>query len=81
MECGIQVWFTLPHYFSSDITIICASHRIALLLDYKYIIFSNNDVLVPPGAVDEVRTNLRHEALVVPLTTRTGAGHNPTQVI
>lgn len=56
-------------------------YYIATLLKYKYIIFSNNDVLVPHGTIEIVRAALRDEALVVPLTTRKGAGHNPTQSI
>ena len=56
-------------------------YHIASLLKYRYIIFSNNDVLVPHGTVELVRTALKEEALVVPLTTQKGAGHNPTQSI
>ena len=56
-------------------------YYIATLLKYRYIIFSNNDVLVPHGTIEIVQTALREEALVVPLTTRKGAGHNPTQSI
>ena len=56
-------------------------YHVATLLKYRYVIFSNNDVLVPHGAIDIVRSSLQHEALVVPLTTRKGAGHNPSQSI
>lgn len=56
-------------------------YHIAKLLKYQYIIFSNNDVLVPHGTIEFVRSALKDEALVVPLTTRKGAGHNPTQSI
>jgi hypothetical protein len=50
------------------------------MLKYNYVIFSNNDVLVPHGVVDITRMALKSEALVVPLTTKKGAGHNPKQV-
>jgi hypothetical protein len=56
-------------------------YHVAMLLKYRYIIFSNNDVLVPHGTIDIVRSSLMDEALVVPLTTKKGAGHNPTQSI
>jgi hypothetical protein len=56
-------------------------YYIAALLQYRFIIFSNNDVLVPHGTIEVVRTALQEEALVVPLTTKKGAGHNPTQSI
>jgi hypothetical protein len=55
--------------------------RIAKYLKYKYVIFANNDILVPHGAVDICRMSLLTEALVVPMTTKKGAGHNPSQVI
>jgi hypothetical protein len=54
--------------------------RVAKRQGYKYVIFANNDVLVPPGAVDTIRKVMVNEALVVPLTTELGAGHNPAQV-
>lgn len=47
---------------------------------YKYIIFANNDILVPYGAIHALRRDLLNEVLVVPLTTLKGAGHNPGQV-
>ena len=47
---------------------------------YKYIIFANNDILVPYGAIHALRRDLMNEVLVVPLTTLKGAGHNPGQV-
>lgn len=50
-------------------------------MGYKNLIFLNNDVLVPRGAIAELRTDLEDNALVVPLTTTKGAGHNPAQVI
>lgn len=56
-------------------------YYIATLLKYRFIIFSNNDVLVPHGSISIVQEALEDEALIVPLTTRKGAGHNPTQSI
>ena len=47
---------------------------------YSYVIFANNDVLVPHGAIESIRKDLQNEVLVVPLTTMKGAGHNPGQV-
>ena len=47
---------------------------------YKFIIFANNDILVPYGAIHALRRDLMNEVLVVPLTTLKGAGHNPGQV-
>lgn len=47
---------------------------------YGYVIFANNDVLVPHGAIESIRNDLQNEVLVVPLTTMKGAGHNPGQV-
>jgi hypothetical protein len=55
--------------------------RIAKYLKYKYVIFANNDILVPHGAVDICRRSLVSEAIVVPMTTKKGAGHNPSQSI
>lgn len=52
--------------------------RIGKILKYKYLIFANNDILVPQGAVDMCRRGLLTEALVVPMTTKKGAGHNPS---
>jgi glycosyltransferase involved in cell wall biosynthesis len=55
-------------------------YYLAVAMEYKYVIFANNDILVPKGAVRELRRVLMKEALVVPLTTYKGAGHNPSQV-
>ena len=54
-------------------------YRVAKELGYRYVMFANNDVLVPPGTIDMMRKVLVDEALVVPLTTELGAGHNPAQ--
>ena len=59
---------------------ICVSLRVAKHLGYKHIIFTNNDVLVPSGAIDLIRKVLPGQPIVVPLTTELGAGHNPAQV-
>jgi hypothetical protein len=55
-------------------------YYLAVAMGYKYVVFANNDILVPKGAVRELRRVLMTEALVVPLTTYKGAGHNPSQV-
>lgn len=55
-------------------------YEFAKLSGYKYVFFLNNDVLVPRGAVAEMRRDLLREILVVPTTTTAGAGHNPAQV-
>ncbi len=43
-------------------------------------IFTNNDVLVPRGAIDNIKRDLKNEIIVVPLSSAKGAGHNPPQV-
>ena len=48
---------------------------------YANLILSNNDVLVPSGAVAGVQRALRDYPFVVPMSTLKGAGHNPTQAI
>ena len=55
--------------------------QLGIAMGYSYVIFANNDLLIPEGAVDAIRRELENEALVVPLTTIEGAGHNPMQVI
>jgi glycosyltransferase involved in cell wall biosynthesis len=55
-------------------------YELAVALGYKYVIFANNDILVPRGAAHEMRRVLMDEVLTVPLTTLKGAGHNPSQV-
>jgi len=46
--------------------------------NYKYIVLTNNDILVPNGALSEMVDvfNKWPFSLVVPLSTRYGAGHN-----
>lgn len=56
-----------------------SGYELAVRLKYKYVFFINNDVLVPAKAIDYMRRELLHEALIVPMTTRKGAGHNPIQ--
>jgi hypothetical protein len=53
---------------------------LAIQLNYKYVIFSNNDVIVPSGAINQLRMDLLNNSLVVPLTSAVGSGHNPAQV-
>lgn len=53
----------------------------AVKLRYKYIFYINNDVLLPYTALASMRKVLLYEAVVVPLTTSVGAGHNPSQSI
>jgi GT2 family glycosyltransferase len=46
--------------------------------EYKYVIISNNDVLVPPGAIKEMVEVFEKWpfSLVVPMSSVAGAGHN-----
>ena len=46
--------------------------------EYKYLILSNNDILVPNGALNELVEIFERWpfSLVVPMTSITGAGHN-----
>ena len=55
-------------------------YRIAVALGYKYVVFTNNDVLLTTGSVALMTRGLSQHALVVPLTTEKGAGHHPPQV-
>ena len=50
---------------------------------YKYIVLANNDILVPKGAIEELKIVLDRWpcSLVVPLSTNTGCGHNKLQSI
>ena len=60
-------------------------YQIAKEAGYKYIIFLNNDVIIPEKAVgaflhDMFSTKRKNPpALLSPLSNRKGAGHNPTQ--
>eukprot|EP01038_Epipyxis_sp_PR26KG_P010841 gene10841-14552_t len=56
-------------------------YEIANSMGYKHIIFTNNDVLVTSLSVKILNKELRTKALVVPLTSPRGAGHNPVQSI
>lgn len=56
------------------------AYRVALQMGYSYLIYANNDVIVPADALKEMRRMLRVAEVVVPLTTPRGAGHNPIQV-
>jgi glycosyltransferase involved in cell wall biosynthesis len=39
-------------------------HRFAVALGYKYIVFANNDILVPMGALDIIKEQLLKNTLV-----------------
>ena len=59
-------------------------YRFAKRHKYSYVIFANNDALVPSGAIEMIQASLMsgqsdHVGLVVPLTSKKGAGHNPSQ--
>ena len=54
-------------------------YRLAVALGYKNILFTNNDVLLTSSAVHLINLGLRLNSLVVPLTTKKGAGHLPIQ--
>eukprot|EP00597_Dinobryon_sp_UTEXLB2267_P004149 CAMPEP_0170062350 /NCGR_PEP_ID=MMETSP0019_2-20121128/3606_1 /TAXON_ID=98059 /ORGANISM="Dinobryon sp., Strain UTEXLB2267" /LENGTH=1130 /DNA_ID=CAMNT_0010268469 /DNA_START=454 /DNA_END=3846 /DNA_ORIENTATION=+ len=55
--------------------------QFAVSMDYKYVIFTNNDVLVTEDGLRILQSELRKESLVVPLTSHKGAGHNVLQSI
>ena len=50
---------------------------------YRYLVIANNDILVPKGSISEMRNVLDKwpSSLVVPMSTRLGAGHQPEQCI
>eukprot|EP01031_Cornospumella_fuschlensis_P034176 gene34176-41370_t len=54
-------------------------YRLAVALGYAHVLFINNDVLVPPHALRLLHWSLAQHALVTPMTTERGAGHNPAQ--
>lgn len=54
-------------------------YNFARSFGYKYVIFANNDVLVPRGAIHVLVEDLKRHTVVVPMTSRVGAGHNPSQ--
>lgn len=51
--------------------------------DYTYLAISNNDVLIPDGAIQELKEALsfRPSSLVAPMSTEKGCGHNKDQSI
>ena len=55
-------------------------YELAVAMGYKYLIFTNNDVLVSLSGIKLMQRELKDEVLVVPLTSSRGAGHNPSQV-
>lgn len=54
--------------------------QVSVKMGYKYVTFTNNDVLVTKDGIKQLHDVLRREALVVPMTSTLGAGHNPAQV-
>ena len=56
------------------------AYAFAVEMGYHYIMFTNNDVLVTEAGLKLLEADLRHEVLVVPLTSNRGAGHNIIQV-
>lgn len=57
------------------------AYEISLQMGYQYLLYANNDVLLPKLALEAMLAVLQKEAVVVPLTTAKGAGHNPSQDI
>lgn len=54
--------------------------RLAKELNYKFVFLGNNDIILPNGAIKAMRKVLAHGvSVVVPLTSKKGAGHNPSQ--
>ena len=51
--------------------------------NYDYFVIANNDIIVPSGALTELKNLLDKwpSSLVVPLSTQKGAGHNMNQII
>ena len=59
------------------------SYRYFVDNNYSYFIIANNDIIVPNGALSELKNTLDKwpSSLVVPLSTKKGAGHNTNQII
>jgi len=51
------------------------------LNQYKYVIFANNDILIPIGSIENLYYALKKNVLVLPVTTYKGSGHNPIQAL
>lgn len=49
--------------------------------NYEAVIFANNDILLPCGAIQGIKHSLAKYPFVVPLTSEIGSGHNPSQAI
>jgi hypothetical protein len=49
-------------------------YKLANLLNMSYIIFINNDVLIPHGSLQNLRYALISNSLITPMTTTVGAG-------
>ena len=54
-------------------------YELAALRSYQYLFIINNDVIVSSGALKEMRMLLENEVLVVPMTTKRGAGSTLAQ--
>ena len=55
-------------------------YHIANSLGYKYLMITNNDILIPKDALQIIKKELYNHVLVGPMTTKSGSGHNPLQV-
>ena len=51
--------------------------------NYDYLILANNDILIPKGAISELKEtfNKWHFSMIVPMSTDYGVGHNKEQSI
>ena len=51
--------------------------------NYDYFVIANNDIIVPSGALGELKNTLDKwpSSLVVPMSTEKGSGHNRNQII
>ena len=51
--------------------------------EYEYLAIANNDILIPNGALNEMKAVLEKWpcSLVVPMSTKLGSGHNRSQII
>ena len=56
------------------------AYALAKEAGYRYVILANNDLLIPDGAIDSLRrAGTCGYDVVGPMTTKDGAGHNPSQ--
>lgn len=54
--------------------------RFALEAGYQYVVFTNNDVILPSCTTSVLQSLLPVTPMLLPLTTARGVGHNPAQV-